>query len=133
MSGFTMVTLLFLPSCAPLLPMQTEPVFAPSSAEATPESFTVVTWNVWHGLNTGEFWVTPAESPEENHARLQHQVAQLAAERPDVIFLQEVNPLPERALAYVEGLKAKGLPAGASGGCLRDTPPRRSRLDPRSQ
>jgi len=105
-----MVTLLFLPSCAPLLPLQTEPVFAPSTAEAIPESFTVVTWNVWHGLDTGEFWVTPAESPEENQARLQHQVAQLAAERPDVIFLQEVNPLPERALAYVEGLKAKGLP-----------------------
>jgi endonuclease/exonuclease/phosphatase family metal-dependent hydrolase len=109
MSGFTMVTLLFLPSCAPLLPLQTEPVFAPSPAEELPESFTVVTWNVWHGLDTGEFWVTPAESPEENQARLQHQVAQLAAERPDVIFLQEVNPLPERALAYVEGLKAKGL------------------------
>ena len=39
-----MVTLLFLPSCAPLLPLQTEPVFAPSSAEALPEFFTVVTW-----------------------------------------------------------------------------------------
>jgi len=104
-----MVTLLFLPSCAPLLPMQSEQVFAPSPAEALPESFTVVTWNAWHGLNTGEFWVTPAVSPEESRARLQHQVAQLAVERPDVVFLQEVNPLPERALAYVEGLKAQGL------------------------
>jgi hypothetical protein len=101
MSGFTMAMLLILPSCARLLPLQTEPVFAPLPAEALPESFAVMTWNVWHGLDTGEFWVTLAESPEENQARLQHQVAQLAAERPDVIFLQEVNPLPERALDFV--------------------------------
>jgi endonuclease/exonuclease/phosphatase family metal-dependent hydrolase len=74
-----------------------------------PEAFTVVTWNVWHGLDAGEFWVAPTETPEENQARLQHQVVQLAAVRPDVIFLQEVNPLPQRALAFVEGLKAQGL------------------------
>ncbi len=104
-----MGALFFLPSCAPLPPPQTEPVFAPSPAEALPESFTVVTWNAWHGLDTGEFWVTPTESPQENQARLQHQIAQLAVAQPDVIFLQEVNPLPERALAYVEGLKKKGL------------------------
>lgn len=103
------LSLLSLLSCAPLVPLQAEPVFAPSPAEALPDSFKVVTWNAWHGLDTGEFWVTLTESPEENQARLQHQVKQLAGERPDVIFLQEVNPLPDRALAYVAGLKEHGL------------------------
>lgn len=102
-------TLVLLQSCAPLLPEQTEPLFSSPSAEVLPESFTVVTWNAWHGLDTGEFWVTPAETSEENQARLQLQVTQLAAAQPDVIFLQEVNPLPQRALAFVEGLKAQGL------------------------
>ncbi len=73
-----------------------------------PASFTVVTWNAWHGLETGEFWVTPAESAEENAARLEHQVRQLAAAHPDLIFLQEVNPLPARADALVAGLKTHG-------------------------
>ncbi|WP_455244185.1 endonuclease/exonuclease/phosphatase family protein [Petrachloros mirabilis] len=74
-----------------------------------PETFTVLTYNAWHGLDTGEFWVTPTETPEESEARLQFQVAQIAAARPDVVLLQEVNPLPSRAERYVQALADRGL------------------------
>jgi endonuclease/exonuclease/phosphatase family metal-dependent hydrolase len=77
--------------------------------ESGPASFSVLTYNAWHGLNTGEFWAAPGERPEVNQARLKFQAAQIAAARPDVILLQEVNPLPARALAYVTELAALGL------------------------
>ena len=74
-----------------------------------PHTFKVVTYNVWHGLNAGSFWVTPSETPERNKARFQLQIAQLVRVNADVVFLQEVNPLPQRALDYVNELRAHGL------------------------
>lgn len=77
--------------------------------ESGPASFSVLTYNAWHGLNTGEFWATPGERPEVNQARLTFQATQIAAARPNLILLQEVNPLPGRADAYVTALAALGL------------------------
>jgi endonuclease/exonuclease/phosphatase family metal-dependent hydrolase len=74
-----------------------------------PEIFKVLTYNAWHGLDAGEFWVTASETPEENEARFRFQVTQIAAERPDVVLLQEVNPLPARAEQYVQALADRGL------------------------
>ena len=73
------------------------------------ETFTILTYNVWHGLNTGEFWVTRSETPEQNDARLQFQVAQMSAAQPDLILLQEANPLPTRVDRYVQALADRGL------------------------
>ncbi len=74
-----------------------------------PRPFKVVTYNAWHGLHAGEVSVTPGESPERNEERLGMLVRQIAEERPDVVLLQEVNPLPKRAEAYVQALSEHGL------------------------
>jgi endonuclease/exonuclease/phosphatase family metal-dependent hydrolase len=68
------------------------------------ERFTILTYNVLHGLEVGRFWVKQGESNEERAARFALQFEQLARVAPDVVLLQEVNPLPDMAEAYVEGL-----------------------------
>ena len=94
--------------CSCALPLYKEgPLVVPPAAG--PDRFTVLTYNAWHGLNTGEFWVTPSELPELNQARLRFQAAQISAARPDLVFLQEVNPLPVRAGEYVKALTMLGL------------------------
>ncbi|UCE64248.1 MAG: endonuclease/exonuclease/phosphatase family protein [Nitrospirota bacterium] len=74
-----------------------------------PETFTVVSYNAWHGLDAGEFWVTSTQTPEQSAARLRFQVEQIAKADADVVLLQEVNPLPQRAQEYVAALKELGL------------------------
>jgi endonuclease/exonuclease/phosphatase family metal-dependent hydrolase len=96
-------------ACAPVTPplRTTDPTAVLPGAG--PETFSVLTYNVWHGLDTGEFWVTPSETPEQSDARLQFLIAQISAARPDLILLQEVNPLPAQADRYVQALADRGL------------------------
>lgn len=95
-------------ACAPAIVLNKEGALVPSPG-AGPPTFTVLTYNAWHGLNTGEFWVTPSEEPEANQARLTFQAALIKAAKPDVVLLQEVNPLPARADQYVQALAELGL------------------------
>ena len=67
---------------------------ASSQPAQGPETFTIVSYNAWHGLDAGEFWVTSTETPEQNAARLRFQVQQIANSDADVVLLQEVNPTP---------------------------------------
>jgi endonuclease/exonuclease/phosphatase family metal-dependent hydrolase len=69
----------------------------------------VLTYNTLHGLETSGLTVKAAESKEARQARLDLQFRQLAEVEPDVILLQEVNPLPEMAASYVAALKGFGL------------------------
>jgi len=69
----------------------------------------VLTYNTLHGLETSDWSVKPGESKEARAARLKVQFQQLAAVQPDVMLLQEVNPLPEMAEAYVTALQEAGL------------------------
>ncbi len=95
-------------SCAG--PAQQAPVASPlQEVSVAPDTFRIVTYNALHGLLTGRFGVAAGESPEENERRFQLQVMQLARVAPDLVFLQEVNPLPARAERYVEALKEAGL------------------------
>lgn len=71
--------------------------------------FSVLTYNTLHGLEVGRYTVRPGESVEEHAARLALQVKQMAMAAPDVMLLQEVNPLPDAAMVYVDGLKKSGL------------------------
>jgi endonuclease/exonuclease/phosphatase family metal-dependent hydrolase len=71
--------------------------------------FSVLTYNTLHGLEVGRYTVRPGESVEEHAARLALQVKQMAVAAPDVMLLQEVNPLPDAAMVYVDGLKKSGL------------------------
>jgi endonuclease/exonuclease/phosphatase family metal-dependent hydrolase len=69
----------------------------------------VLTYNTLHGLEVGRYSVRPGESEEAHAARLGLQIEQMAAAAPDLMLLQEVNPLPGRARMYVDGLKKAGL------------------------
>ena len=101
--------LLIVAACTTGPPLYKDEGPGASQPGTEPETFKVLTYNAWHGLDTGEFWVTASETPEESEARLQFQVAQIAAARPDVVLLQEVNPLPARAEQYVQALADRGL------------------------
>src|SRR6476646_9065099 len=76
----------------------------------TPMSrFRVLTYNTLHGLEPSGLTVKASESKEARQARLDLQFHQLSVVQPDLLLLQEVNPLPEMAEAYVTGLKDSGL------------------------
>ena len=107
-SLLTAIVSCLLFACAPAVFLYKEDVPVPAP-DAGPEIFKVLTYNAWHGLDTGEFWVTATETPEQNQARLLFQVAQISASQPDIILLQEVNPLPARAAQYVRALAERGL------------------------
>jgi endonuclease/exonuclease/phosphatase family metal-dependent hydrolase len=83
------------------------PTTAPSG---TPfPQFKVLTFNALHGLEPSGLMVKAGESPEVHQGRLNLQFQQLSVVQPDVILLQEVNPLPDMAKAYVTALKGFGL------------------------
>lgn len=69
----------------------------------------VLTYNTLHGLEPSGLTVKAGESKEVRQARLDLQFQQLSVVQPDVMLLQEVNPLPEMAEAYVAALKTYGL------------------------
>ena len=75
----------------------------------TPKVFRVLTYNVFHGLQVGNYWVNQVESAQHHQERFQLQIRQLVQAQPDLIFLQEVNPLPQRAVQYVQELTGHGL------------------------
>ena len=70
---------------------------------------TVLSYNTLHGLEPSGLIVKPSESNEARQARLDLQFEQLAVARPELILLQEVNPLPEMAETYVAAMKRAGL------------------------
>jgi endonuclease/exonuclease/phosphatase family metal-dependent hydrolase len=73
------------------------------------QRFTVLTYNTLHGLEPSGLTVKTGESKEAREARLDLQFHQLSRVQPDVMLLQEVNPLPEMAQRYVEAMKGFGL------------------------
>ena len=69
----------------------------------------LLTYNTLHGLEPSGLTVKAGESPEARQARLDLQFRQLSLIQPDVMLLQEVNPLPEMAERYVSAMKRFGL------------------------
>src|SRR6478735_6530943 len=69
----------------------------------------VLTYNTLHGLEPSGLTVKASESKEARQARLDLQFHQLSVIQPDVMLLQEVNPLPEMADSYVAAMKSAGL------------------------
>jgi endonuclease/exonuclease/phosphatase family metal-dependent hydrolase len=69
----------------------------------------VLTYNTLHGLEPSGMTVKASESKDTRQARLDLQFRQLSAIQPDVMLLQEVNPLPEMAESYVAAMKGYGL------------------------
>jgi len=63
-----------------------------SAQEASGPSLEVLTYNVWHGLRSGEGNKRfPGEEPERKERRLALQVEEIRRLDPDVLFFQEVN------------------------------------------
>jgi endonuclease/exonuclease/phosphatase family metal-dependent hydrolase len=70
---------------------------------------TILTYNTLHGLEPSGITVKASESQEARQARLDLQFRELSVIQPDVMLLQEVNPLPEMAERYVTAMKGVGL------------------------
>jgi endonuclease/exonuclease/phosphatase family metal-dependent hydrolase len=70
----------------------------------------VLTYNTLHGLEPSGLTVKAGESTALRQARLDLQFQQIAAIQPDLLMLQEVNPLPDMAKAYVTALQERGVP-----------------------
>ncbi|MGD9725978.1 MAG: endonuclease/exonuclease/phosphatase family protein [Nitrospiraceae bacterium] len=73
------------------------------------QRFKVLTFNTLHGLEPSGLTVKASESKDARQARLDLQFQQLSVVQPEVLLLQEVNPLPEMAQAYVAAMKGFGL------------------------
>jgi endonuclease/exonuclease/phosphatase family metal-dependent hydrolase len=73
------------------------------------QRFKVLTFNTLHGLEPSGLTVKASESKDVRQARLDLQFYQLSVVQPEVMLLQEVNPLPEMAEAYVAAMKGFGL------------------------
>jgi endonuclease/exonuclease/phosphatase family metal-dependent hydrolase len=88
------------------------PIETTSGAEHKGEPlqrFKVLTFNTLHGLEPSGLTVKTSESMDVRQARLDLQFQQLSVVQPEVMLLQEVNPLPEMATAYVTAMKRFGL------------------------
>ena len=72
------------------------------------ERLTVLTYNILHGLEV-RGWFVGLESEEEQRTQFNVQARQLALAQPDLMLLQEVNPLPVKAEAFAGALKAFGF------------------------
>ena len=90
---------------------QTMPGFMQPTPQpvSPPTTFKVLTYNTLHGLEVSKLWVRQAETDDQHRARFTLRIKQLAEAQPDVILLQEVNPLPAMAEDYVQSLKQQGL------------------------
>jgi len=93
----------YITGCADSVPHTTAPSGKPM------QRITVLTYNTLHGLETSGWTVKPGESKEVHDARLDLQFEQLSQVQPDLILLQEVNPLPAIAERYIAALETFGL------------------------
>jgi endonuclease/exonuclease/phosphatase family metal-dependent hydrolase len=86
-----------------------DPTLAPRRSDTPMQRVRVLTYNTLHGLEPSGMTVRAGESREARQARLDLQFRQISGVQPEVILLQEVNPLPEMAAAYVAALERFGL------------------------
>ncbi len=67
--------------------------------------FSILTFNVWHGLaERGLFRFREFEEPSRRHSRWQLALAEMQETAPDVICLQELNPMHEKLTEVVAAL-----------------------------
>jgi endonuclease/exonuclease/phosphatase family metal-dependent hydrolase len=70
-----------------------------------PAGLRVLTFNVWHGLRSGESRTKfPGEDEERRERRFAWQIRSIRQLDPDVLFLQEVNPNQRGARNYARAL-----------------------------
>lgn len=83
-------------------------LLAPSGSQATDgksPTLKVLTFNVWHGLRSGESNTRfPGEEPDRAQRRFDWQIEEIRRLDPDVLLFQEVNKIAARARRYAEAL-----------------------------
>ena len=77
--------------------------------EAGPKSpkaleLSIINYNLWHGLGQGYFKRKELEPPGRLDRRFQHQLNLLKEAQPDILFLQELNPVSSRAKTIAKAL-----------------------------
>jgi endonuclease/exonuclease/phosphatase family metal-dependent hydrolase len=81
---------------------------APASSQGgdgEPQTLRILTFNVWHGLRSGESKCRfPGEDRERGDRRLDWQIEEIKRLDPDVLLLQEVNRIAPQARRYAEAL-----------------------------
>ncbi|MGB6368616.1 MAG: endonuclease/exonuclease/phosphatase family protein [Thermoanaerobaculia bacterium] len=71
----------------------------------TGDTLRVLTYNVWHGLRSGESNKRfPGEDPADKEGRVAAQIREIERLAPDLIFFQEVNPNQPEARKYAQAL-----------------------------
>ncbi len=76
-----------------------------NAQDASGPTLRAITFNVWHGLRSGESNKRfPGEDEERKERRLAWQIEELKRLDPDVLFFQEVNPNQPLARWYAEQL-----------------------------
>jgi len=78
---------------------------SPASVGEDAAELRVLTFNVWHGLRSGESKTKfPGEDEERKARRFAWQIDLMRELAPDILFLQEVNPNQREARSYAEAL-----------------------------
>ena len=80
----------------------------PRVADPQPVRLKALTYNVWHGLSQATFKMKELEPPGQKEARIQWQITQIKALDPDIVFLQEVNPVSVLSQRLAAALAARG-------------------------
>jgi len=76
-----------------------------SHSEMKQTRLTVLTYNIWHGLNPSSvFRFGEYETEQQRETRLQGFFEQVRQIKPDIIFLQEVNPAPGKSKRIAQEL-----------------------------
>jgi endonuclease/exonuclease/phosphatase family metal-dependent hydrolase len=80
-------------------------VEAPDPVGEDPVGLRVLTFNVWHGLRSGESRSKfPGEDEERKASRFAWQIRLIQELDPDILFFQEVNPNQREARTYAQTL-----------------------------
>ena len=64
----------------------------------------VINYNTWHGLGSGLLKREELEPEGRKEKRFQEQIKALKQAKPDILFLQEVNPVPKRTKQIAQAL-----------------------------
>jgi len=76
-----------------------------AAQESSGVSLDVMTFNVWHGLRSGESRkMFPGEDPARADRRFAWQIEEIQRLDPDVLLFQEVNPNQPQARRYADAL-----------------------------
>ena len=82
------------------------PEFEPPTQKTKEISIKVINYNLWHGLSLRWFKMKELHSDDYKQARFKEQLHLLKKESPDILFLQEMNPVLSQSKKIAKELKS---------------------------